>query len=241
LHNSFDSCSNIELMIRNPNDTVAPSQTLDRGLLCLDYVAANEHPVSIDDVAASTGLHRSIVYRLLRTLELRALVERVDDGSYVPGPHLAVLSRSVRRTLRAAAAPVLVDLAEELGMTAFIVVADRDEAVTVDSVEPRGLDAHVSYRPGTRHALDKGAPGLALLAARQPRRGERAEVTTARRRGWAHSKAEVIAGLEAIAAPILDQGAVAVLWPAGGRRVATDVLGRRLVAAAEAITARLDP
>ena len=58
------------------NATVALSQTLDRGLACLDFVAASERAVSVEATAAALGLHRSIVYRLLRTLERRRLIER---------------------------------------------------------------------------------------------------------------------------------------------------------------------
>jgi len=219
------------------NENVAPSQTLDRGLLCLDFVATSERPVSVDDTAEGLGLHRSIVYRLLRTLELRHLVERDADGDFLPGTYLAVLSRGVRRSLRAAAAPVLATVAEDLQMTAFLVVADGDEAVTVDSVEPTTLDAHVAYRPGTRHAIDRGAPGIALLAGRAKVSGERSEVTRAREVGWAESRAEVIPGLAAIAVPIGDQGAIAVLWLAGSA-VDTDTIVARLTSAAEAIASR---
>jgi DNA-binding IclR family transcriptional regulator len=64
-------------------------------------------------------------------------------------------------------------------------------------------------------------------------------VVTARRRGWAHSASEVIRGLEAIAAPIVDQGAVAVLWPAGARPSSVATIGGRVVRAAADIAARL--
>jgi DNA-binding IclR family transcriptional regulator len=225
-------------MIRMPNDTVAPSQTLDRGLLVLEFVAAAERVVTIDDVAAALGLHRSIVYRLLRTLEGRHFVERQADGSYLPGPYLAVLSRSVRRSLRDAAAPVLNNLAEALQMTAFLVVADGDEAVTIDSVEPRSLNAHVAYRPGTRHPIDRGAPGLALLAGRPAQVGERPEVAQARKRRWARSEAEVIAGMASVAAPIGDQAAIAVLWLAG-TKVNVSTVTKQLVAAADDVCRRL--
>ncbi len=215
------------------NETVALSQTLDRGLACLDFVAGSDRAVSVDDVAAALGLHRSIVYRLLRTLELRRLIERDAEGDYVAGPYLAVLSRSVRRSLRAASAPVLAKLAEELQMTAFLVVADGDEAVTIDSVEPTSLNAHVAYRPGTRHPIDRGAPGLALLAGRSPVSGERAEVSHAREVGWASSEAEVIAGMASIAVPIGDQGAIAVLWLAGNPVSTSEVAERLMIAAGE--------
>ena len=220
-------------MIRMSNDTIAPSQTLDRGLACLDFVAASDRAVSVDATADALGLHRSIVYRLLRTLELRHLVERDRDGDYVAGTYLAVLSRSVRRSLRVAAAPSLANLAEDLQMTAFLVVADGDEAVTIDSVEPTSLNAHVAYRPGTRHPIDRGAPGIALLAGRPPVPGERAEVTRARIDGWARSEAEVIAGMASVAVPIADQGAVAVLWLAGNPVDTTDVAARLMAASAD--------
>jgi DNA-binding IclR family transcriptional regulator len=196
-------------------------------------IAASDRAISVDAAASALGLHRSIVYRLLRTLEGRHLIERDADGDYLAGPYLAVLSRGVRRSLRAAAAPVLANLAEELGMTAFLVVPDRDEAVTVDSVEPTSLDAHVAYRPGTRHPIDRGAPGLALLAGRSPVPGERPEVSRARAVGWAESEAEVIPGMASIAVPIADQGAIAVLWLAGNPIATTHVADRLMAAAAE--------
>ena len=220
-------------MILMSNDRVAPSQTLDRGLACLEFVAAADRAVSVDDTAEALGLHRSIVYRLMRTLERRRLVERDRDGDYSAGTYLAVLSRSVRRTLRTAAAPVLATLAEDLQMTAFLVVADGDEAVTIDSVEPTSLNAHVAYRPGTRHQIDRGAPGIALLAGQQVAAGERAEVARARAVGWAQSEAEVIAGMASVAVPIADQGAIAVLWLAANPVDTADVAARLILAAAE--------
>jgi DNA-binding IclR family transcriptional regulator len=117
-------------VIRSANDTAAPSQTLDRGLAALECVALSEQPMSIADIADHIGVHRSIAYRLIRTLEARNLIERDDHGLYRPAARLAVLARSVRLDLRTAARPELRRLADALVMTAFLVVRNGDEAVT---------------------------------------------------------------------------------------------------------------
>ena len=43
------------------NDTVAPSQTLDRGLACLDFVATSDRGVSVDDAEALGCTARSSI------------------------------------------------------------------------------------------------------------------------------------------------------------------------------------
>ena len=140
------------------------NQTLDRGLTALEFIAFAERPPMIDDVARHLDVHRSIAYRIVRTLEDHSVVRRDADGRCLPGQRLAALGRNVRLPLRAAALPELTSMAEDLAMTSFLVIRVDDEAVTIESVEPRTTAAHVAYRPGNRHAVDRGAPGLALLA-----------------------------------------------------------------------------
>ncbi|SOC56894.1 transcriptional regulator, IclR family [Ornithinimicrobium cerasi] len=193
------------------------SQTLDRGLLVLEAVTEAQEPLSVADLADRTGLHRSIVYRMVRTLEHHRLLSRAADGRYRPGARLAVLARTVFPSLRTAAASPLVELARRTGMTAFVVVPEGDLAVTLDVEEPRRSLAHVSYRPGVQHPLSAGAPGLAILAGRAPVEGERPEVEEARRRGWTRSHGEVIPGYRSCAAPVRDRtgacvGAICVVY-----------------------------
>ena len=130
------------------------------------------------------------------------MVRRDAEGRARLDLGLSALARGVSARLQDAALPELSAVANELGMTAFVVVADRGEAVTLATVEPRSSAAHVSYRPGVRHPLDRGAPGLALLAGAPARSGERAEVETGRRRGWTSSRGEVIPGLSSVAVPV---------------------------------------
>ncbi len=226
--------------MRIENDNIARSQTLDRGLRLLEVVAGSDYPQSTDALAAALGLHRSVVYRLVRTLEDRRLVERDAAGHFLPGVGLAALARSVRSPLRTAALPVLGLLADELRMTAFLAVRDGDEAVTIESVEPRGSDVHIVYRPGNRHDVGRGAPGLALLAGAATVVGERAEIAQCRDQGWVATAAEVLPGMSSVASPIDAMSAIAVVFPAG-QRSDIDLLGRRVAAGAQQIRRRMLP
>jgi DNA-binding IclR family transcriptional regulator len=224
-------------------DEEAPaSQTLDRGIRVLEHLAAAREPQSIATVAAAVGVHRSIAYRLLRTLEAHRLVERDEAGSYGVGLAVVGLSRSVRRTLQAAATPELATLVRRLGMTAFLVVRDGDEAVTVNAVEPRDSPAHVAFRPGNRHPVDRGATGLALLLPDPPDPADRAELVAARAQGWVSSLGEVIPGMRAVAAPVRRPdgsaaGALAVIFV--DQAVDDAEVGAVLVAAADRVSAVL--
>lgn len=162
-------------------------------------------------------MHRSVTYRMLRTLEDHGLLSRDPQGRYQPGAGLAVLAGRFTPALRALASPHLLSLAVATDKTAFLVVRHGDEAVTVEVVEPPAATAHVSYRPGLRHPVDQGAPGLALLAGAPPLVGERPEVSQARIDGWACSAGEVIVGFRAVSAPVIDsqgvcRGAVSVVF-----------------------------
>ena len=219
------------------------SQTLDRGLRVLELLAEQDQPLSSTQIAAGLGVHRSVAYRIVRTLEDHRLLQRRADGCWELGVGLLLLARSVSPALHRAATPELAELANDLGMTAFLSVADRDECVTVVTVEPRHSQVHVAYRPGRRHRIDRGGPGVALLAGGPPLPGERPEVTTARAAGYTLTSGEVIPGLSSVAAPVVPAdgcvvASVAVLFLQEPPRDAGP-LALRVRRAAQAIAAAL--
>jgi DNA-binding IclR family transcriptional regulator len=176
-------------------------QTLIRGLAVMELLA-DGRALSVAQIARAVGLHRSVTYRIVRTLDDRDFLERQPDGRYRLGLAVASLARTVRSDLTNAALPELAALAEATGTTAFVTVPSGEDAVTLVAMEPRQSDAHVSRRPGQRHPLDRGAPGLAILAALPPRPGERLEVEFARVHGYAKSTSEVVPGFSSLAAPL---------------------------------------
>jgi DNA-binding IclR family transcriptional regulator len=185
------------------------SQTLSRGIRILELLADAREPLTIDEVARRLALHRSIAYRLLRTLEDHGLVARDSAGHVVLGARMAALAAGVAHDLQAEALPELTAIANELGMTCFLAVIDHDQCITLASVEPRHAVASVAQRPGARHPITVGAPGKALLSLLPPSEWPadvsdqlRAEVAEVAARGYATSHDEVIPTVQAVSVPI---------------------------------------
>lgn len=192
------------------SESSAPaSQTLSRGIRILELLSEAREPLAIDEIARRLGVHRSVAYRLLRTLEDHGLVTRDSAGRVVLGARMAALAAGVAHDLQAEALPELTTAANELGMTCFLAVLDRDECITLASVEPRHAVASVAQRPGSRHPVTVGAPGKAILSLLTPEEWPagvddrlRTEVADAAARGYATSHDEVIPTVQAVSVPL---------------------------------------
>jgi AcrR family transcriptional regulator len=142
------------------------SQTLDRGLRVLAVLAGHPNGLTITELAAAVGVNRTVVYRLVTTLEQHGLARRDAAGHLHVGLGVLALARGLQPVLREVANPVLRGLAEDLGATAHLTLVDGGEALAVAVVEPSWTDYHVAYRVGARHPLDQGAAGRAILLGR---------------------------------------------------------------------------
>jgi DNA-binding IclR family transcriptional regulator len=194
------------------------SQTLDRGVRLLEILAQTAQPQSAAELSEMLEIHRSVVYRLLRTLKEHQLLDVEPDGRYTLGLGLLTLARSVRRDVRATVMPHLAELSQRLRATVFLGIAEGDEMVCFASAEPENTLLQVRFREGLRHPLGVGAAGMAILSADAPRPGERPELALARERGYALSREELERGTIAIAAPVRARRAalrasVAALFP----------------------------
>lgn len=178
------------------------SQTLARGLSILAQLRDAPEGMSVAELARALELPRAIVTRLLVTLEEEHYVERAGSRSYRLGPALIALARSVRSGWREVAG-ALQALAEQVGASVVLVTRDGDFAVVISVVEPTGSDLRLSFRLGSRHLLDQGAEGMAILAGNAHLPAERPHVTEARRRGYAVSAGEILPGTWGLAVPVI--------------------------------------
>ncbi|TAP26993.1 helix-turn-helix domain-containing protein [Arthrobacter sp. S41] len=190
------------------------SQTLSRGIRVLEIVANSPVHLSIAEIAEKLEVHRSIAYRIIRTLEQHHLLNRDDAGHIRSASGLAVLARSVQHDLQAISTVELTTLANELSMTAFVAVWEYDLCTTLQSVAPLNSQRAIVHRPGSVHGMDVGAAGIAIQSHYSKEQWDSLESTVdyrdaavqARLDGYATSEDEVIQGVTSIAVPIAQPG-----------------------------------
>lgn len=204
------------------------AQTLDRGLRLLVLVADTPSGLTITEAAGRLGVGRTVVYRLVATLAAHNLLRRDSEGRLRLGMAVLELAQRAQPLISHAALTPLRRLAEKAGATAHLTIADGGEALALLVVEPSWTQFHVAYRTGSRHPLELGAAGRAIIAGRD---GEAGYVT---------SEGELQAGAHGVAAPVLGvdglEASVGVV-ALGGLRV--DEIGPQVIDTADQISRAL--
>ncbi len=178
------------------------SQTLARGLAALQLVASSRTGLTVQQVADHIGVHRTIAYRLLTTLAQFRLLAKGEDGRYRSASGLAVLGASFDNNVRQLSMPILRALADDLGTTVSLLVAEGDQQVAIAVVVPSHLSYQLSFHEGSRYPLDRGAAGIALLASMPARPGERDLVPQTRQQGWVLTYGEIEPNTYGLAVPV---------------------------------------
>jgi DNA-binding IclR family transcriptional regulator len=140
------------------------SQSLDRALVLLDELANG--PKTLDQLAERLSVHKSTVFRLLRTLESHRFVQRNGVRYYRLGTSLfemafrALDERDVRRSVE----PALRALNAETGHTVHLASYEDGEVIYIDKYESRH-NVRMYSRIGRRAALHCTAVAKVLVAA----------------------------------------------------------------------------
>jgi IclR family KDG regulon transcriptional repressor len=202
--------------------------SLGRGLDCLLVLADSNGALSVSELAQSLNIPVSTVYRLLRPLEKRGLVDRTVDDKRVLGLDVLKLCRSASirygQDISGVARPTMMALAEATRETVILTVARGFESVCVDSIEsPHPV--RLSFEKGRIQPIYAGASAKILLAFSDPAFQEevisechglvyshgqvidgnqlRQELSRVREQGMIVTASEVDDGAVAVAAPVL--------------------------------------
>lgn len=144
---------------------------VDRALSILD--ALTDEKISLAELSKRTGLYKSTVLRLAKSLERFGYILRTDDGSYRLGSKVLYLGSLYQRHFRTSeiVPPVLRKIVEELHEGASFYIVDGDHRVVLHRVDA-SRTVRDSVHEGDRLPLAQGAAGHVLRAFRGAR-GER--------------------------------------------------------------------
>jgi len=219
-----------------------PTRAVDRALDILLCFSQKEPTLTLTQIAARVGMHKSTVHRLLGTLERKRFVQRVEkNGAYRLGLELVELGFLVLKNndIHRQATPYMQRLAMEYRENVDLGILDGNHVLYLQVIESQQR-VKISSAPGQRLPAFCTATGKAFLAflpdarvqeiLKSGRRKYTEHTTTSnpeiykqlrltRERGFAISEQEYEVGINAVAAPILDANqhpvaAMAIVGPA---------------------------
>ena len=203
-------------------------QVLERATNLLDALAAQAEPVTLKELARTTGLHPSTAHRILNDMVVGRYVERVDNGLYQLGMRLLELGSLVkgRLNVREAAIDAMRALHKLTGQTVNLSVQQADEIVYIDRAWSERSGMQVVRAIGGRAPLHLTSTGKLFLCAADPRQVRayatrtglagntrnsitqldklERELALVRRHGYARDNEELEMGVRCIAAGIYD-------------------------------------
>jgi IclR family transcriptional regulator, acetate operon repressor len=201
-----------------------PRSAADKTLSVLEALADHS---SIAGIAATSGLAKPTVHRILQTLVQHGFARSDGQGSYVCGPRILSLAGRFLQRLDIAeqVRPILQDLQDATGWTVHFALLSGDEAVYVAKIED-AKPYHLASRVGMSLRLHCTSIGKAILAAMPddevtellkraglPARTENTitdmpamldELTGVRARGYAEDHEENEGGVCAVGAAVFD-------------------------------------
>jgi DNA-binding IclR family transcriptional regulator len=171
---------------------------VERALSILD--ALTDDRTSLAELSKRTGLYKSTVLRLAKSLERFGHIQRAEDGSYRLGSKVLLLGSLYQRHFKTSdiVPPVLRRLVDELHEGASFYIVDGDRRIVLHRIEaPRAV--RDSVHEGDRFPLSHGASGH-VLRAFGGQRGERFDLI--RETMYAASYGERDAETAAVATPV---------------------------------------
>ena len=199
------------------------SQSVARALQLLIQLGSG--PASLDELAAATGVHKTTVLRLLRTLSGERFTFRDHSNRYHLGSRIFELAArgADQREIRQIASPHLMAFNRQFGRTTHLAVMEGGEVVYIDKLESHDLIRMFS-RVGLSANLNSTAVAKVILAdlpdselrpivaamdftrrtphtITTPERYLR-EIETVRAQGWAQDREENEPSINCLGVPI---------------------------------------
>lgn len=200
---------------------------LTRALGVIEFVAVSQRPLTVAEIAEGLSLPLTTAHRIVGGLEGRGLLQhpfgskRFEVGDRMLDLGAKAIGASLRGVGRHA---VLQDLARRIGEQCEIGIVRHGRVVYVDNIRPLAATG-LRFDPGVEAPLHCSSTGKLFMSRRSAGPRERLvrslalerftdrtivdpdalleELCVTRRRGWATSNEEFVAGVVGCAVPVL--------------------------------------
>lgn len=139
---------------------------IERMATILDFFRLDDTEWSITEIARQTGLNKSVVYRLVHSLELQGFMKKdPETKKYSLGMRFFELGQIVGAgmNLRNIARPIMYDLSHECNLTVILCIVDNLQQVCIEKVDGKNI-IRIASQVGARIHLHAGASAKLLLA-----------------------------------------------------------------------------
>jgi len=138
---------------------------VDRALSILDAFTDNDSKLSLAELSKRTGLYKSTILRLMKSLERFGYMRRTESGDYRLGPKVLFLGSLYQQHFRMSdvVPQALRLIVDELGESASFYVRDQDNRVCLHRVDSTRA-IRDSVREGDRLPLTVGASSHIIRA-----------------------------------------------------------------------------
>ena len=202
-------------------DGITSVRAVDRSIAILQSFTPEQPLMSVIELQKRVGLSRPTLYRLLRTLASRGLIEAEGDPQRFRLAHgVMSLAHVWLKGLDVVnvARPIVEELRDGTGETAALFRLQEDRGICILECESRHV-LSISRGVGDSLTLAQGATGKAILAfmdtdrqaeflKKVPKGAQRTQLEEAlpiaNRKGYAISRGEIFVGAVAISAPYFD-------------------------------------
>ncbi len=190
----------LRLAVPHPMAAEGGVAAVERALSILEAFAEADDMLTLAELAKRTGLYKSTILRLSKSLEGHGYLLRTADGNYRLGAKLFYLGSLYQRHFRTAdvVVPILRDVVQQVHEGASFYVRDRDKRVCLHRVDASRA-VRDSIREGDPLPLKVGAAGHVLCAFSNERGARYDEV---RKKMYAASFGERDPETAAVACPV---------------------------------------